>query len=106
MTNIAPNQSASNQSECHKCRKPIFWHKSQAGKNYPTDSPTDRKAFHQCGPAQQPAKNPEPLTPDYFDLEPTVEERVAALEKQLAALVRTVKAVQNRQPITAEDVGF
>jgi hypothetical protein len=53
---------------------------------------------------QTPEKNPEPLTPDYFDPEPTVEERVAALEKQVAQLTRTIQAVQSRQPIGDSDV--
>jgi hypothetical protein len=96
MTNIS-------QSECRKCKKPIFWHKSsKTGKNYPCDSATDRRAFHKCEAV--PAPPEKPITPDYF--EATIEQRVAALEKQLAQLSRTVQAVQARQPITAEDVGF
>jgi hypothetical protein len=106
VTNIA-------QSECRKCKKTIHWHKSKGGKNYPCDSPTDRKAFHQCeGPAAnpklaadlKPTPTPKALTPTYFDLEPTVEERVASLEKQVAQLTRTIQAVEARQPIGEEDI--
>jgi hypothetical protein len=94
------------QSECRKCRKPIFWHKSKTGKHYPTDSATDRRAFHQCDGAavKQPTRVDPPITPDYF--EATLEQRVDALEKHLAQLSRTVQAVQARQPISDSDVGF
>ena len=99
MTNIS-------QSKCRQCGQPIFWHKSRTGKSYPTDSATDRRAFHQCeGSAEtKPATNPETITPDYF--QPSVEQRLDALEKQVSQLSRTVREVQSRQPITAEDMGF
>jgi hypothetical protein len=99
----------SDSSKCRRCGAEIFWRKSQrTGRSYPVNSPDNPRDFHKCEPppAQQPAKNPEPLTPDYFDLEPTVEERVAALEKQVVQLTRTVQEAQGRQPITSEDVGF
>jgi hypothetical protein len=100
------NMANISHSECRKCGKTIHWHKSKAGKSYPTDSATDLRAFHECvGPEAKPqAKNPPPITPDYF--EATLEQRVAALEKQLAQLSRTVQAVQARQPISSEDIGF
>src|SRR5215469_18049047 len=104
MTNLTPNQSQRNPYPCRKCGQQIFWHKAASGKNYPTDSPTDRKAFHQCEAAQQsakpaPAPIPKPITPTYFSPEPSIEERVAHLEEQVKNLTRTVKAVEARQPI-------
>ena len=126
MSNLSSNQSARNPYPCRKCGKTVYWHRAQFGKNYPCDSATDRRAFHKCEPAQQSLVNavdqrpepnqyempfrsskaptPKPITPDYF--EATLEQRVESLEKQVAALVRTVRAVESRQPITAEDVGF
>jgi len=93
-------------SECRKCKRTIYWHVSKGGKHYPCDS-ADRRSFHKCEPAEQPAKPVEkPLTPSYFNPEPTLEQRISDLERQFAALVRTVQEVQSRQPITAEDVGF
>jgi hypothetical protein len=91
-----PNQTSRNQQDCRRCGKPIFWHKSRGGKNYPCDSPTDRRAFHRCeaAPTQQatnnaqPAQTPKPITPDYF--EATLEQRIDALEKQVAQLARTI----------------
>jgi len=107
-TNLPPNQSQRNPYPCRKCGKTIYWHRAQSGKNYPCDSPTDRKAFHQCeAVAAKPAKPVEPpLTPSYFNPEPSIEQRLGHLEQQVAALVRTVQEVQRRQPISAEDVGF
>jgi len=102
MTNIAPNSAERNPYPCRTCGKTIYWHKSKAGKNYPCDSANDRRAFHQCEPAQQPAKNPQPTTPDFF--EATLEQRVAGLEKQLAAIVRTIQEIQSRQPMGDGDV--
>ncbi|HKF05417.1 MAG TPA: hypothetical protein VKB49_24070 [Candidatus Sulfotelmatobacter sp.] len=92
-------------SECRKCGKTIYWHKSsKTGKNYPTDSADDHRAFHKCIDSAQPkpTPNPPPLKPDYFSA--TVEERVTALEKQVAQLTRTVQEVQRRQPISDEDI--
>lgn len=95
-----------NQYECRRCGKPIYWHKSQAGKNYPCDSATDRRAFHKCeqSPAHQPTTSPKPITPDYF--EATLEQRVDALEKQVAQLTRTLREVKARQPIGDSEVPF
>ena len=106
MINIPPTTPERNPYPCRKCGQQIFWHKAASGKHYPCDSPTDRKAFHQCKAAQQAAKPVEkaPLTPSYF--EPTLEERVTSLETQVSRLTTAVKAVEARQPITAEDVGI
>src|SRR5262249_14774311 len=104
-----------NPYPCRRCGKKIYWHRAQSGKHYPCDDAQDRRSFHKCEPAQQslvnsvdqqPAPNPKPLTPDYFDLEPSVEERLDHLDQQLASLVRTVKSIEAPQPITSEDVGF
>ena len=87
---------------CRKCGKQIYWHKSsKTGKNYPTDSATDRRAFHQCAEteAQPPAK---PITPDFSA---SLKERVAALEDQVSQLVRTIREVQARR-IGDSDVAF
>jgi len=102
-SNVTPNQPERNPYPCRKCGKTIYWHKEKSGKNYPCDSATDRRAFHKCEavPADPPAK---PIIPDYFL--GTVEERIAALEKQVSQLTRTVQEVEKRQPISAEDVGF
>jgi len=104
---LATVTNVPSKSECRKCKQPIFWHLStRTGKRYPTDSPDDRKAFHKCeGPAQPKPVEKAPLTPSYF-LEATLEERVASLETQVARLTTAVKAVESRQPITAEDVGL
>jgi len=48
MDNIASDQSKRNPYPCRKCGQQIYWHKAASGKHYPTDSATDRKAFHQC----------------------------------------------------------
>jgi len=103
MTNVPSNPPERNPSPCRKCGKTIYWHRAQSGKNYPCDSPTDRRAFHKCEalPADTPAK---PIIPDYFL--GTVEERIAALEKQIAQLTRMVQELGARQPIGDEDVGF
>jgi hypothetical protein len=112
MTNQPSNSTERNPYPCRKCGKTIYWHKAQSGKNYPWDSATDRKAFHKCeaNPNSESTMNlaqtPKPLTPDYFDLEPTVEERVAALEKQVLQLTRTIQAVEARQPIGDSEVPF
>ena len=98
-----------NQSDCRKCGKPIYWHKSKGGKNYPCDSPTDRRAFHQCEGEQQSAappplaQTPKPIT---SNIEASLEERVGSLERQVAQLTRTVQAVHAGQPIEGSDVGF
>ena len=95
------------QSECRKCHNPIFWHKSRrTGKSYPTDSPTDRRAFHKCtGSEESPKpKGPAPITPSYF--EPSIEERLTAVEQQVGDLVRAIRVVEARQPIDGQDVGF
>jgi hypothetical protein len=102
--NIAPNQAERNAYPCRKCGKPIYWHKSKTGKNYPCDSATDRRDFHKCEASQQQsAPSPTPPTPT-FDSEPTVEQRLRHLEEQVRSLVRTVKAVEARQPIGDSDV--
>ena len=108
MTDIASSTPEHKQHQCRKCGQRIFWHKAQSGKFYPGNDANNRKDFHKCvGPAAQkpdPTPKPQPLTPSYF--EPSIEQRVEHIEKQLAALVRTVQEVHRRQPITAEDVGF
>jgi len=92
-------------SKCRKCGKPIYWHKSREGKSYPCNS-DNRRDFHRCEESAQPkaAPSPQPMTPSYF--EATLEQRVAHLEEQVKNLTRTVQAVEARQPISAEDVGF
>jgi len=90
-------------SKCRKCGKPIFWHKSsRTGKSYPTDSATDRRAFHQCDEQPKPA-NPQPITPSF---EATLEQRVESLEKQVAQLTRTIREAEARQPIGDSEVPF
>lgn len=114
MVNIPPTTPERNPYKCRKCGAVIYWHRAQSGKNYPCDSATDRRAFHQCqaAPVQQPAKNPQTaqtpkaLTPSYFNPESTLEERVSHLEEQVKNLARTVQAVQARQPIDDKDVAF
>jgi len=99
-----------NPYPCRKCGRTIYWHRAQSGRNYPCDSPTDRKAFHQCGePAAalakpEPVQTQKPITPDYF--EATLEQRVESLEKQYAQLNRAVLEIQKRMPIDMSDVGF
>lgn len=91
-------------SVCRKCGKTIFWHKSaKTGKSYPTDLPSDRRAFHKCIASPAEVEKP-PLAPNYF--EPTLDQRVDALEKQVSQLSQTLREVQSRQPITGSDVGF
>ena len=91
-------------SECRNCKATIYWHKSKEGKPYPTDSATDRRAFHKCTETAPPKPSPQPIRPDYFSA--SVEERVAALETQVAQLTRTLRAVEQRQPITDSDIPF
>ena len=62
-------------SPCRGCGQTIYWHKSKAGKNYPTNSADDRRDFHQC-PALQ-------TVPQVTPVGPTLAERVAALEGQM-----------------------
>ena len=113
MTTLPPDQPKRNPYQCRKCGQQIFWHKAASGKHYPCDSATNRRAFHQCvGPTEQPKPKPtpkpqpaqtlKPITPAYF--EATVEERVAHLEEQVKNLVRTVKTIEDRQPITDADL--
>jgi hypothetical protein len=94
--------------QCNRCNRPIYWHRSKTGRNYPTDSPTDRRAFHECtGPApaplrpqtMAPARAPEPL-------EATMEERVAHLEQTVAKLVLRFSEAEKQRPIGWDDVGF
>jgi hypothetical protein len=106
---------------CRKCGKPIYWHKSlRTGNSYPCDSPTDRRAFHKCDEcaseapfqhvlskcstcAQQPNLE-KPVTPDRF--EPTIEERVSALENLVSRLSSAVNQISGHQPITDKDIPF
>jgi hypothetical protein len=114
MDNLTPNQSQRNPYPCRKCGKTIYWHRAKSGKNYPCDSADNPRLFHKCLPATQSPPSPKvekpkpevaPLTPSYdFNPEPSIEQRVEHIEKQLAALVRTVKAVESRQPITDSDL--
>jgi hypothetical protein len=104
--------SDSSQGTCRRCNAQVYWFKSfKTGKTYCCDT-DDRRNFHKC---EAPASkgpfgpidgrlNPTPITPSYF--EPSLEQRVESLEKQVAALVRTVKAVESRQPITGSDIPF
>jgi len=98
MTDIASG------SKCRKCGRPIYWHKSKTGRNYPTDSATDRRAFHQCEALAQPKPVLQPTATS--DFEETLEGRVESLEKQVAQLARTIQAVQAQQPIGESDVAF
>jgi len=101
---LPSNPHERNPYPCRKCGKTIYWHRAQSGKNYPCDSATDRKALHQCTELAEP--KPQPITPSYFSPEPSIEERIAHLEEQVKNLIRTVKAVESRQPIDMSDVGF
>ena len=96
---MSDESNAIPSSKCRQCQKTIFWHKSRAGKNYPCDSETDRRAFHECTESAKPA-------PTNDSLDATLIERVACLEKQVSQLVRAIQAVAARQPIAADDVGF
>jgi hypothetical protein len=93
--------------QCRKCVAQIFWHKSErTGKFYPCDSADDRRDFHKCAGAQTQKPTAEkPVAPD-FDPEPSLELRVAHLEQIVNNLIRTVKAVEARQPIDDQDVAF
>jgi len=91
------------QSKCRKCHAIIYWHKSKTGKPYPTDSATDRRAFHRCE-EPTPEPSPKPITPSYFDA--TLEQRVESLETQVARLTRALQGVESRQPITDQDIPF
>src|SRR5215469_6067755 len=105
MVNIPPT-TPERKHICRTCGKQIFWHRSKQGKGYPCDSPNDRRDFHKCdastrspndhnvGRPKPATTNPPALTPNYF--EPSLEQRVESVEKQLAALVRTVQEVQRR----------
>jgi len=98
--------SDSSQGSCRRCQAQVYWFKSfKTGKSYCCDT-DDRRDFHKCQESAQPkpTTSPAPITPDYFSA--TVEERVAALEKQVAQLTRTLRAVEQRQRITSEDIPF
>ena len=98
--------SDSSQGSCRRCKAQVYWFKSfKTGKSYCCDT-DDRRDFHKCQESAQPkaATNPPPLQPDYFSA--TVEECVGALEKQVAQLTRTIRAVEQRQPISDSDIPF
>jgi len=91
-------------SACRNCHKPIFWQKSaRTGKSYPTDSATDRRAFHVCGSVPTPDT---PIRPSVESFEATLSERLEALEERVEQISRTLKAVESRQAITSQDVPF
>jgi hypothetical protein len=89
-------------SECRRCGGTIFWHKSKAGKSYPTNS-QDRKDFHNCDAA--PGRTA-PISRPAAPLDATPLERLAALEDTVTKLVRTVKELQAARPISDEDIAF
>lgn len=99
MTNVQQNPYSGNQGSCRNCNATIYWHRSAKGKPYPTDSATDRKAFHKCGSAEQPAAAEVNL-----DAEPTVVERLRVLETKVLQLTRAVQEVRAAQPITDADL--
>jgi hypothetical protein len=97
---------------CKNCGGTIYWHKSKAGKPYPTDSATDRRAFHQCTGT---APTPPPLTPRTMapappapkqHIEASLEERVTHLERHVRELFKTISRLDSQRPISADDVGF
>jgi hypothetical protein len=99
-------------SECRNCGQTIYWHRAKSGKNYPTNSPTDRRAFHQCNSATPPAPAkpapPTPPPPKVAELmQPTLEERVAWLEKEVRALrnqQQRSSQIAEQNPITDNDL--
>jgi hypothetical protein len=120
MNTVTENPTPRNPYPCRKCGRTIYWHKSRNGKHYPTDSATDRAAFHQCGAQPKPdavrnaithppkpvangVSHQPPITPDYFEHVP-IEQRVADLETAMAQMARTIAEVQRAMPITNADL--
>lgn len=96
-------------TECRRCGQTIYWHKSKAGKSYPTDSATDRRAFHNCTPTENTpprAPQPESRPKESPNLEMTLEERVQSLEERMTRLNRSFTELEKRLPITDADIAF
>lgn len=107
-------------SACRKCGQTIYWHRAKSGKNYPTDSATDRSAFHNCVPTDRtrvhcdpPVKPPQheasptgSQAAHSSQLEITLEERVQALETSVERLSRAFSDLYQRLPISNQDVPF
>ncbi len=100
-------------AKCRNCGETIYWQRAKSGKSYPTNSPDDRKDFHNCQgkSAAAPSSPPAPPAPATKAAPPqplgaTLTERVEALESTTAALVRQVRALGARIPLGSEDIPF
>jgi len=77
---------AAETSKCKTCGEVIFWHLSQrTGKKYPTDSATDRRAFHMCQNLEKGVAVVQ--EPKRTVTGKTVEQRLEWLEKEVRALL-------------------